>query len=143
MSLLKEILTKQAAVPARVEQSLPPTAPKISTTLVDIASTLPDGPDLPELPVAPEDEPPPQIFEIIQGIDDLLPDLPGVEPPANGGNGELAARRAKASVTSKTGRVVPKVTPLPIEGVPGGGEIQYVGSPSVGVVPEVITRRGM
>ena len=124
MAGLKEVLSKQAQLPERIEQALPAAAPKISTVMKSIALALPVDPNLPVNPLAPNDTPPAQAMDIIKGIEDALPDLPEI------GQMPTAARAGNVRI-------------VPLGG--GGAPItqEYVASPSVGVIPEVITRRGM
>lgn len=52
---LKELLIDATKLPAAIEAKLPTGAPKLSTTLTDVANKLPVMPDFPmELPVLPE-----------------------------------------------------------------------------------------
>ena len=89
-----ELLIAATQLPAAIEAKLPAGAPKLSTTLVDIATKLPKVPDfpveLPDLPAVPE-----------------LPKLPA--PP---GGGEL-----RRYVTGVEVREVP--TPTPMHAAPG------------------------
>jgi len=75
MPTLKEILVKQAGVPANIEKSLPAAVPKVSQVMSDVATALPFNPVLPELPISPEGAPafPGGFTDIIKGIEDVLP----------------------------------------------------------------------
>jgi len=109
---IKTLLTQATALPAAIEAKLPEAAPKLSTTLVDIAGKIPAIPDFP--------------MEI--------PDLPAVpELPALPGGGEAGLRRYVTGV---------EVRPVTAVAVPEGRR-EIIPSPAVGVIPEVITRRGM
>lgn len=123
MAGLKEILAKQAALPARIEQALPAAAPKISTIMRDIAASLPVDPILPVNPLAPNDDPPVAVMDIIKGIDDIIPAFPAI------GTGTTLARASGNRAITVT-----QPNPITQERIP---------SPSVGIIPEVITRRGM
>ena len=112
---IKDILTQGTALPAAIEARLPEGAPKVSTTLLDIAGKIPVVPDFPieapDLPAIPE-----------------LPEFPAL-PELPGGGGAAGLRRyvTGVTVTPTKSAVVQKVIP----------------SPAVGVIPEVISRRGM
>jgi len=105
-----ELLTAATALPTAIEARLPEGAPKISTTLVDIANRLPVLPDfpmeLPDLPAVPE-----------------FPEMPA--PPG-----------------AELRRYVTGVEVRP-SGSPAVVRREIIPSPAVGVIPEVITRRGM
>lgn len=112
---IKDILTQGTALPAAIEAKLPTGAPKVSTTLLDIAGKIPvvpdfpiEAPDLPAVPELPE-------FP-------MLPELPGV-----GGAAGLRRYVTGATVNPTQSALVQKVVPQPF----------------VGLIPEVITRRGM
>ncbi len=117
----KALLDAAAALPAAIEAKLPAGAPKISTKLLEfntnVVSKLPDFPmELPDLPAVP-----------------ALPELPGA--PA-------ALRRRY--VTGVEVRPVPagaRVAPAPRAAPSKVSEV--IPSPATGVLPEVITRRGM
>lgn len=110
---IKELLLDATKFPAAIEARLPAGAPPISATLVDITGRIPVVPDFPV--EIPELPAPPELPE--------LPAMPGAGGPAG-------LRRYVTGV-----RAIP-VTGSPIEQV-------VIPSPFVGVVPEVITRRGM
>jgi len=80
-----EILIDATKLPAAIEAQLPAGAPKISTTLVDIATKLPVLPDFPmEIPDLPA---PPALpaMPMIPGTPELRRFVTGVEvtpPPA-------------------------------------------------------------
>lgn len=104
---IKGLLTQATALPAAIEAKLPEGAPKVSTTLLDIAGKIPAVPDfpieIPDLPAVPE-----------------IPEFPGA----------LALRRYVTGVeVTPVGAAVTKREVIP--------------SPAVGVLPEVIVRRGM
>jgi len=105
---IKGLLTQAAAFPAAIEAKLPEGAPKVSTTLVDIADKIPAVPDfpmeIPDLPAVPE-----------------LPAMPG------------AGLR----------RYVTGVEVVPVGASPAVVRREIIPSPAVGVIPEVITRRGI
>lgn len=117
---LKQVLVAGAQLPIAIEAKLPAGAPKVSTGLLDVATKMPAVPDfpveVPELPAVPE-----------------LPELPAIP--------------GLPLVTSAT------VTPVTTMGLPvvarrvptdrGATYQEYVPSPYVGVMPEVVTRRGM
>lgn len=101
---IKQVLVDATKFPSAIEAKLPEGAPKISTTLRDVAGKLPVVPDFPiEIPALPA---PPK-----------LPSLPG--------EGTLR-RRFVTEV---------EVTPLT--------KTEVIPSPAAGVIPEVLTRRGM
>ncbi|MBA7555621.1 hypothetical protein ES705_48297 [subsurface metagenome] len=91
----------------------PEGAPKISATLVDVAGKIPVVPDFPM--EIPDLPAPPEL--------PALPEFPGAE---------LGRRRYVSGV---------EVTP--IGGPPSPAKREIIPSPAVGVIPEVITRRGM
>jgi len=118
---LKQVLVAGAQLPIAIEAKLPAGAPKLSTGLLDVATKMPAVPDfpveVPELPAVP-----------------VLPELPAIP--------------GLPMVTSAT------VTPVGAGGGPAAGPgvnrrgmgstyQEYVPSPYVGVMPEVVTRRGM
>lgn len=85
MPTLKEVLAKQAGVPANIEKSLPAGVPKVSQIMTQVASALPVNPQLPDIPIAPEGIPqvPGGVADIIKGIEDILPGgVPSVAEPA-------------------------------------------------------------
>ncbi len=111
---VKELLVDATKFPAAIEAKLPAGAPTISATLVDVAGKIPVVPDFPmEIPALPA---PPEL--------PALPELP--EFPADGGG----LRR----------RFVSGVTVSPIGNTQ---KRELIPSPHVGVLPEVVTRRGM
>jgi len=113
---IKQVLVAATKYPIAIEAKLPAGAPKISTSLLEMAAQIPAIPDfpiaLPAMPAVPE-----------------LPDLPMVPglpmvssatvTPVNAG---LNSRR-----TLDRGTTVERTIP----------------SPYAGVMPEVVTRRGM
>ncbi len=117
---LKELLIAATALPAAIEAKLPTGAPKLSTTLTDLANKLPAT--MPNFP-AP------------------LPDLPAVPTlptmPAGAGLRGLGRRYVTGvtviPVTGAPSPVVAGVTPL----------VQAYTQPIEGVVGQVTTRRGM
>jgi len=116
-SNIKQVLVAATKYPAAIEAKLPAGAPKLSTTLLDVAGKIPAIPDfpveVPEMPAVPE-----------------MPELPG-------GLGGLVS---KATVT----RVTDNGAAARAAAANRGATYQkYVPSPYVGVMPEVITRRGM
>jgi len=74
MPTLKNILTRQAAIPANIEVSLP-ILPKMSGMLAQLAATVPFNPELPDLPVGMETAMPfaAGINQVIKGVEDALP----------------------------------------------------------------------
>ena len=77
---VKELLVDATKFPAAIEAKLPEGAPKISTTLIDVAGRIPAVPDFPmEIPALPA---PPEI--------PALPEFPG---------GDLGRRRYVSGVT--------------------------------------------
>ena len=74
MPTLKNILTRQAAIPANIELSLP-VLPKMSGFLTQLAATVPFNPELPDLPVGMETAMPftAGITQVIKGVEDALP----------------------------------------------------------------------
>ncbi len=113
---VKGLLIDAAKFPAAVEAKLPEGAPVISTMLIDTAGRIPVVPDFP--------------IEI--------PELPA--PP------ELPAAPATAGLRRYVSGV--EVTPVPVGAsarVPVNARItrEVIPSPAVGVIPEVISRRGM
>lgn len=113
-----ELLIAATALPAALEGKLPEGAPKISTTLVDIANKLPVVPDfpmeIPDLPAVPE-------FPEMPGAPELRRRfVTGVEvTPVGAGRAPTPARTP--------------VTPL----------VQAYTQPIEGVLGQVVTRRGM
>ena len=76
MPTLKNILVRQAAIPANLEASLP-ILPKMSGVLAQLAAAVPIDPELPELPMAmgvgvaaPFTQ---GINQVIKGVEDVLP----------------------------------------------------------------------
>lgn len=119
MKNIKDLLTQGTALPAAIEGRLPEGAPKVSTMLLDFAGMIPVVPDFPmELPDLPA---PPEL--------PALPELPGA--PAG-----LRRRYVTGVEVRPLGRtpVVAGVTPIVQEIIP---------SPAVGVIPHIVTRRGM
>ena len=111
---IKDILMGATQFPAAIEAKLPAGAPKISTMLVDAAGKIPAVPDFPmEIPDLPA---PPELPALPE-----LPEFPG---------GGAGLRRYVTGVT---------VTPV---GAPVTKR-EIIPSPAVGVLPEVVTRRGM
>lgn len=110
---IKDILTQGTALPAAIEAKLPAAAPKVSTTLLDIAGKIPVVPDFPieapDLPAVPE-----------------IPEFPAL-PGLPGGGGPAGLKRYVTGATVTQSALVQKAIPQPF----------------VGLVPEVITRRGM
>ena len=109
----KELLTAATALPAAIEAKLPTGAPKVSTMLLDATLKMPALPDFPmELPDLPAV---PQ-----------LPELPGAP---------TGLRRYVTAV---------EVRPMPTSmgPTPARRRVEIVPSPAVGVLPEVIQRRG-
>lgn len=116
---VKEVLADATKFPAAIEARLPEGAPKISTTLTDIAGRIPAVPDFP--------------MEI--------PDLPApLElPEAPAGLRGLGGRRFVTGV---------EVTPAPFRAptpakTPVTPLVQAYTQPIEGVVGQVITTRGM
>ena len=113
-----ELLIDATKLPAAIEAKLPAGAPKLSTTLVDIATKLPKVPDfpmeLPDLPAVPELP--------------AMPAMPGA--PALG----------RQYVTGVEVRPAPAPTPVRTTVTP---LVQEYTQPLDGVVGQVVTRRGM
>ena len=124
---VKQVLEAATKFPAAIEAKLPAGAPKLSTTLLDVAGMIPAVPDfpiaVPEMPAVPE-----------------IPDLPGGIPspfvteasvtPVNAGVNQAIARAQQDAARPQQinrGSTIERTIP----------------SPYVGVMPEVITRRGM
>jgi len=128
---IQGVLLAATKYPASIEAVLPPGAPKISTMLAEAAVQIPAVPDLPiEIPDLP-DAP-------------ALPMLPIPEMPTptaatfqNGGAPQIAA-------TASPQRFVSGVEVVPLQAT----KEYFPAAPnswptSKGVVPEVVTRRGM
>jgi len=110
----KDLLVDATKLPAAVEAKLPAGAPKISTMLADAAASIPEIPDFPmEIPDLPA---PPEL--------PAAPAMPGLALPFTG----PAVTRAAVRPTVVT---VPE------------GRREIIPSPAVGVLPEVISRRGI
>ena len=120
---IKEVLVAATKFPVAIEARLPEGAPKVSTTLLDIAGKIPAVPDfpieVPELPAVPE------IPELPGGLGGMVDKATVTRVTDNGAN----AARALAAARAAAGK--------------GTVTQEYVPSPYVGVMPEVITRRGM
>ena len=118
-----ELLIAATQLPAAIEAKLPAGAPKLSTTLVDIANKLPKVPDfpmeLPDLPAVP-----------------TLPELPGA--PADLGRRYVTA----VEVRPVTAGLTAGPTPMPARS-PVTPLVQEYTPPLDGVVGAVTTRRGM
>uniref|UniRef100_A0A6H1Z6H0 Uncharacterized protein n=1 Tax=viral metagenome TaxID=1070528 RepID=A0A6H1Z6H0_9ZZZZ len=119
-SNIKQVLVAATKYPAAIEAKLPAGAPKLSTTLLDVAGKIPAIPDfpveVPEMPAVPE-----------------LPELPAIP-------GLPMVTSATVTPVNDRGR---PVVDRRIPGDRGATYQEYVPSPYVGVMPEVITRRGM
>jgi len=115
---IKQVLVAATKFPAAIEARLPAGAPKLSTTLLDVAGTIPAVPDfpieVPEMPAVPE-----------------LPELPAIP-------GLPLVSEATVTPVGAT-----RVTNRGASAGRGATYQEYVPSPYVGVMPEVITRRGM
>ena len=110
---IKTLLVDATKYPVAVEAKLPAGAPKISTMLVDAAGKIPTVPDFP--------------MEI--------PDLPAVpELPALPGGAGLRRYVTGATVVPVGAGPTPTRTSSAREIIP---------SPAIGVIPEVVSRRGM
>jgi len=116
---IKTLLVDATKFPAAIEAKLPEGAPKISTTLTDIAGKVPAIPDfpmeIPDLPAVPE-----------------LPELPEGPVGLRGGRRFVTG----VEVTPVTRAPTPartSVTPL----------VQAYTQPIEGVVGQVTSRRGM
>ena len=120
-SNIKQVLVAATKYPAAIEAKLPAGAPKLSTTLLDVAGKIPAIPDfpveVPEMPAVPE------MPELPGGLGGLV-DKATVTRVTD--NGAAAARAAAAAGGSN-------VTPL----------VQTYTQPIAGVVRQVATRRGM
>jgi len=119
-SNIKQVLVAATKYPAAIETKLPAGAPKLSTTLLDVVGKIPVVPDfpveVPEMPAVPE-----------------LPELPAIP-------GLPLVTSATVTPVNDRGR---PVVDRRIPGDRGATYQEYVPSPYVGVMPEVITRRGM
>lgn len=119
-SNIKQVLVAATKYPAAIEAKLPAGAPKLSTTLLDVAGKIPAIPDfpveVPEMPAVPE-----------------LPELPAIP-------GLPLVTSATVTPVNDRGR---PVVDRRIPADRGATYQEYVPSPYVGVMPEVITRRGM
>lgn len=117
---IKTLLLDATKFPAAIEAKLPEGAPKISTMLVDATGKIPAVPDfpveIPDLPAPPE-----------------LPELP--EFPGGAG---LKSYVSGVEVTPVGAPVKREVIPSPAV-----AKREIIPSPAVGVLPEIITRRGM
>ncbi len=113
MKNVKELLVDATKLPATIEAKLPAGAPKISTMLVDAAGMIPAVPDFP--------------MEI--------PALPA--PP------ELPAMPALPGGGAGLRRYVTGVEVRQVEVTPVQQRNEIIPSPAVGVIPEVMTRRGL
>ncbi len=110
----KELLNAATALPAAIEAKLPEGAPKISTALLDITGKMPDLPDFPiELPDLP-----------------AVPEFPELPGPPGGGASPLR-------------RYVTGVEVRPLTPTPAAAKAEIIPSPVTGVLPEVISRRGI
>ena len=103
---IKDVLLDATKFPVAIEAKLPEGAPKVSTTLTEIAGKIPAIPDfpmeIPDLPAPPE-----------------LPDAP-------------------AGLKGLGRRYVTGVEVTPVT-----ARREIVPSPAVGLIPEVIVRRGL
>ena len=110
----KQVLVDIAKYPAAIEAKLPAQLPRITSTLIDTANKLPALPDFPmEVPDLPA---PPEI------------------PEAPGELRRLGARR----------RYVTGATVVPVGAAPTPTPTrEIIPSPAAGVLPEVVSRRGM
>ncbi len=116
MKNVKELLVDATKLPAAIEAKLPAGAPKISTMLVDAAGMIPAVPDFPmEIPALP-----------------APPELPAM-PALPGGGAGLRRYVTGVEVTRVQERR---------EVIPSSRIQEITPSPAVGVLPEVITRRG-
>jgi len=122
---IKQVLEAATKYPAAIEAKLPAGAPKLSTTLLDVAGKIPVIPDfpveVPEMPAVPE-----------------MPELPG-------GLGGLVSKATVTRVTDNGANAAREAAAARAAAAAGRGATyqEYVPSPYVGVMPEVITRRGM
>jgi len=83
MPTLKQVALSGAAVPGNFEKNLPAFMPKLSPLLAGFAAGLPVNPALPALPFGPGAAPMGNGFQsIIKGVQDALPKIPGMTPPA-------------------------------------------------------------
>jgi len=115
----KQLLVQATKLPAAIEAKLPEGAPKLSVTLVDATTKLPELPDFPvEIPDLPE------IPELPK-----LPELPGAP-----------AGLTRQYVTAAT--VTPAAAPTPAR-TPVTPLVQAYTQPIEGVIGTVQTRRGM
>ena len=106
-------LLQAVKYPATIEAKLPAGVPKLSEMMTDVVTKLPTVPDLPM-----------ELPDLPEAP--ALPEMPGL-PEIPGAPAGLARRR------------VTGVTVTPVETV----KREVIPSPAVGVIPEVITRRGM
>ena len=112
----KDVLVDAAKYPAAIEAKLPEGAPKISTALIDTAGKIPVLPDFPmEFPDLP-----------------APPELPEITPPTNGEGLRRFVTRVEVTPVKTT-----RVTSTPVT------KTEIIPSPATGVIPTVITRRGM
>ena len=110
---IKTLLTQATALPVAVEAKLPKGAPKVSTMLLDAADKFPAIPDFPV----------------------EIPDLPAVTtlPELPGAPAELG----RSYVTGV------EVRPVDGSASPSVAKREIIPSPAVGVLPEVVSRRGI
>ena len=119
---IKGLLTQATAFPAAVEAKLPEGAPKLSTMLLDAADKIPAVPDFPmEIPDLP-----------------AVPELPGLP----GGEAGLTRKYVTSATVTPVRVITTPTVPTLARPVPEGRR-EIIPSPAVGVIPEVITRRGM
>lgn len=126
-----DFLVEATQLPATIEGALPAGAPALSATLVDVATKLPALPDLPiELPDLPA------IPALPAGPE--LPAFPGAPELPNAGlglPGRAYVKEVQVTPVAAPGAVAARgVTPV---------EQRYIPSPAVGVIPQVVTRRGI
>jgi len=110
---IKTLLTQATALPAAVEAKLPAGAPKVSTMLLDAAGMIPAA--IPDFPMEIPDLP----------AVPTLPTLPGGAP----------AELTRSYVTA--------VEVRPVSAPASVARREIIPSPSVGVLPEVVSRRGI
>ena len=127
---IQGVLLDATKYPASIEAVLPAGAPKISTMLADAAVQIPAVPDLPiEIPALPDAPALPTL---------PIPELPTPQTAAAQINGPQVA------ATASPQRFVSGVEVVPLQAT----KEYFPAAPnswptSKGVVPEVVTRRGM
>ena len=167
---IKDILLEATQYPAAIEAMLPAGAPPISASLVDITAQLPvipdfpmDVPDLPPPPQVPALPIPPGPAAAALSTDIADPYSQQVyaggrrnvySPTAVASNGTRSGGQPVRFVAATGTQLYPapyRAGGQPVRYAAGGGaqlaptpdKAVVIPSPFVGLVPEVITRRGM